>query len=582
MTHKTYKITKVTKSRIPSYVKFELDGNIEFNDKKQSFIFCVNKYPFKNCQIGDEIEINLTGARRLNTNSYHDEIAKKMTSRNMPVDDYNMQWQEEERRRFQQLQEQAQKQKSLHKMKVALDTFYNVLEPLEEYIEKSGDYHNFISKRQIYRKNIQDSEGPLENDEDLFLSNLYIFARTFHGKPEFFMKVIQENFYKWINAVGITAENSSEELKHFLIEINNILEGNDEKIVRESIERNKNVDIDPKEMVGIFAGIQNPLNKNRWQRKELEGRKWSELGDEDKLKGDADLGKRTFEEIKENISIPHEDFRLRYFGAKRPAQRIKNPGYKPFVDDPFEEFLNENDWEIRKNFAVSFDGKKREDVLVRKGVRIVNQDYDVATGELINQPNKVYRQGCFSDKDKKKIGIIFPVSAFHRELVDSIKENVSEWIMSVINNGGEQSWIVHNSVGKDELGRWIFDVEKMHQREEFSQEEWAEIEAVLNDYQVFKSELGNLTHEQLINEVWKLNKRIVELESKGYLTTSEIQKKQQYEMKLEKIQNILSFKGAQQPANSNSFTPLLIGGASLAAVIGLFSFLIVRKRKRNK
>ncbi|CAG8855319.1 4016_t:CDS:1, partial [Gigaspora margarita] len=156
-----------------------------------------------------------------------------------------------------------QKQKSLHKMKVALDTFYNVLEPLEEYIEKSGNYPGFIAKRQIYRKSIQDSEGSLENDEDLFLSDLYIFARTFHGKPEFFMKVIQEDFYKWINAVGITAENTSEELKHFLIEINNVLEGNDEKIVKETREKIKNIEVDPKEMVGIFAGLQNPLNKNR-------------------------------------------------------------------------------------------------------------------------------------------------------------------------------------------------------------------------------------------------------------------------------------------------------------------------------
>jgi len=261
MTHKTYRITKISKSGIRNYIKFELDGNIEFNDKKQSFIFCVNRHPFKNCQIGDEIEINLIGARHLNANSYHDKIARKMISGNMPIDDYNTQWQDEEQMRLQQLQEQ--KQKSLHKMKVALDTFYNVLEPLEEYIEKSEDFPGFISKRQIYRKNIRDSEGPLENDEDLFLSNLYIFARTFHGKPEFFMKVIQENFYKWINATGITAENSSEELKHFLIEINNILEGNDEKIIKESIERNKNIEVDPKEMVGIFAGIQNPLNKNR-------------------------------------------------------------------------------------------------------------------------------------------------------------------------------------------------------------------------------------------------------------------------------------------------------------------------------
>jgi len=72
------------------------------------------------------------------------------------------------------------------------------------------------------------------------------------------------------------------------------------------------------------------------------------------------------------------------------------------------------------------------------------------------------------------------------------------------------------------------------------------------------------------------------LESKEYLTASEIQKKQQYEMRLEKIQNILNSKGTQQPANSNSFTSLLIGGVSLAVVIGLFSFLLIRKQKKNK
>src|SRR2546430_5084559 len=119
-------------------------------------------------------------------------------------------------------------------MKLGLDTFYNVLEPLEEYIEKSGDFPGFISKRQIYRKNIKDSEGHLEVDENLFLSNLFIFARTFYGKPSSFRKVIQEDFYKWINVVGITADNCPEKLKHFLIEINNVLEGNDEKIVRET------------------------------------------------------------------------------------------------------------------------------------------------------------------------------------------------------------------------------------------------------------------------------------------------------------------------------------------------------------
>jgi hypothetical protein len=45
--------------------------------------------------------------------------------------------------------------------------------------------------------------------------------------------------------VGITAENCPEKLKHFLIEINNILEGNDAKIVKETRERNEEVEINP-------------------------------------------------------------------------------------------------------------------------------------------------------------------------------------------------------------------------------------------------------------------------------------------------------------------------------------------------
>lgn len=196
-------------------------------------------------------------------------------------------------------------------MKLGLDTFYNVLEPLEEFIEKSGDFPGFISKRQIYQKNIKDSEGPLEVDENLFLSNLFIFARTFHGKPSSFRKVIQEDFYKWINAVGITAENCPEKLKHFLIEINNVLEGNDEKIVRETRERNEKVEINPWDMPKIFAGLQEPLQKNREQAKALKGKSWNEISEEDRLEGDAGLGKMAYEEIERSISIPHQNFRLR-------------------------------------------------------------------------------------------------------------------------------------------------------------------------------------------------------------------------------------------------------------------------------
>jgi hypothetical protein len=63
-------------------------------------------------------------------------------------------------------------------------------------------------------------------------------------------------------------------LKHFLIEINNVLEGNDEKIVRETDERDrvraKKTDLS--QIVEVFAGLQQPLNRNRDQRKELGNR----------------------------------------------------------------------------------------------------------------------------------------------------------------------------------------------------------------------------------------------------------------------------------------------------------------------
>jgi hypothetical protein len=195
MTYKTYKIVNKITSRDKGYIQFVLDGNVKFKNGEQQFVFCVSEYPFINYRIGDEIEVNTSSSKRLNTNNYHQTILRKKNS--IPTDYYNYDFQlndEEEIRRQQQLQ--IQKQQSLNKMKLGLDTFYNVLEPLEEYIEKSGDFPNFIEKRQIYRKSIQDSEGTLEADEDLFLSNLFIFARTFHGKPSSFMNVIKDDFYK--------------------------------------------------------------------------------------------------------------------------------------------------------------------------------------------------------------------------------------------------------------------------------------------------------------------------------------------------------------------------------------------------
>ena len=64
-------------------------------------------------------------------------------------------------------------------------------------------------------------------------------------------------------------------------------------------------------MPKIFAGLQEPLSKNREQAKALKGKNWNEIPEEDRLKGDAELGKQAFEKIERSVSIPHGNFRLR-------------------------------------------------------------------------------------------------------------------------------------------------------------------------------------------------------------------------------------------------------------------------------
>jgi hypothetical protein len=131
---------------------------------------------------------------------------------------------------------QLLKQKELmaHDKILIFDTFYNMLEGLEEYIEKSGNYPDFVNKRQIYKKTVpQGVNLSLNKAESLFRTQLLIFAGM--EKPDFLGEKVKEEYYRWINAVGIDANNCPDEkLKHFLLEINNVIEGEDEKIINQT------------------------------------------------------------------------------------------------------------------------------------------------------------------------------------------------------------------------------------------------------------------------------------------------------------------------------------------------------------
>jgi hypothetical protein len=132
MTYKTYKIKKIITN--PKYIKFELNSYVEFNDRKEKFIYCVNEYPFTSYRESEEIEINLTEAKLMSARNYHQKIVRKVSKSYTGgwgyYDDYNSLRQDEGKRRQGQLQTQEQVNLfvSAYDKKVAHKLFRNSLE----------------------------------------------------------------------------------------------------------------------------------------------------------------------------------------------------------------------------------------------------------------------------------------------------------------------------------------------------------------------------------------------------------------------------------------------------------------------
>jgi hypothetical protein len=225
-------------------------------------------------------------------------------------------------RGYGQQQLMEQKQVMAHDLTLIFDTFYNVLEALEEYIEKSGNYPNFINKRQVYRKTIpQGANLSLNRTESLFRTQLLIFAGM--DKPDFLSQKVKKEYYKWINAVEIDASNCfDEKLKHFLLEINNVLDGEDEKIISQTKEyldrKEKSNPIDPWSTIKVFNAIQNPLDKNREQAELLKDKTYKDIKLKKKFSTGFEQGKETFNQIVGTISN-HNEFNF-FSQEKREMQ----------------------------------------------------------------------------------------------------------------------------------------------------------------------------------------------------------------------------------------------------------------------
>lgn len=481
MTYKTYKITKITKSIIQNYIKFELNDNIRFSDKNKNFVFCPNEYPFKSYRVGDGIEVDITNAKFMSSQNYHQDIIRKVSSNYVEGfhDDYEMPRGSNSRVGTERTQGTITL--SAYETKAAYEFLYGALEWLELYIEKANYYPNWQQKKQL-PKTITRPDIPYldaKETKEHFLTSLSGLKAISIGKPSFLLEKLQTEFFSWLDGSGIGVNSCPAELTQSLVDFHSILIGKAGEFTRR---RRKEVDENIAKMTSeekqknfheIVAAYQEPLENEDKVFETMKGKTYKDVNNESKFDGNADQGKEIFKQIEGRQSASSSG------GGTPRNQEIR-------WDLIIEIDQNKNDWEVRKE-TITYDRygrEKKDDVLILKTTKLDSRDYNQATGELINQPGKVYRQDYFSEKEWVEITAIFGVSTstnqpINKELVDKIDRHRNEFSLErlFVSNGrggyDEEDWLIHNSAKRksDKDGCLVFDSDKMVKIKELSEAE---------------------------------------------------------------------------------------------------------------
>lgn len=372
------------------------------------------------------------------------------------------------------------KQETAHEMELAIDTFQNTLEALEEYIEKANYYPNWSSKRQIYRKSIADSNDTLEGFEDLFLTQLLIVKATINKKPDFFRKEIQKEFHKWINSVGINDNSCPEKLGRYLFTIYEVLEGRGEQFVNQTRELVKDVKLNPQDSLKFFSELQEPLNKNKKRGEILKGKSWNEVGNERRIDGDEQQGEKAFGKIAKIISN-QGDYNFYQSSYYSDHSRGLDNLHKHSGSKVIQEVKNNpQDWNLDEipTETGSFNRTtKQEFVLFHRNYPI--ESFGGLTGGRLSFDGKlIYRWENFNAyerfeiKQAKNISDGYLTNEEIKWIVKEVGDNPSIWRIGEVQG---KTLLIHNSAqGKDsEIGTLI------HKREVFSQEQWQEVYGII-------------------------------------------------------------------------------------------------------
>ena len=328
MVYKKYKIVKKDEELFPNLIRFELDGQVEFNNEiKQNFVL-LDELPFKDYQVGDEIEID--------GNSMQVRGVKKLSGilpEDMDMDDNSLQ--QDERESNSGMMPPIHKQLSAYDKQTVHELFRLSLEWQEKYIEVA--YPNYKIRKQINDNNIkrQDANDP-NKVENMFAGSLFGFKASIEmaGKPKSLYDEVRQEYYKWLDATGIDVNNCPPRLKHFLFEINEILEGRGEKFERDAANRKDEIDPNSAEyqkaVNEVFTYIQSPLESARNEYEKLKGKNHKDIKFENNFRSSGKRAEQAFKQM-----AGRHDYKDFFFFP----QREQNPDYKPLIDDPSEQFL---------------------------------------------------------------------------------------------------------------------------------------------------------------------------------------------------------------------------------------------------
>lgn len=379
---------------------------------------------------------------------------------------------------------------SAYSMEVIKKSFISTLKWLEFYIDKSdysGDWQRQIPEP-IKRQDLNNQPSEIKKFMETALLAL---DGMINDKPDFVLKNLQEQFYSWLDKSGIRVDNCSEELVECLVNIYKVLI-NDGKEFVERVDREASEGIakmTPEErrekFYKTFTLAQKLMDSAEARKKSLEGKTYKDVETKNQFSGNPDQGKEIFGQIASSG------------GGGTP------PGSLP--SDKVDKITTEIDRFGR--------AKKQEIVLIRRGARLNDFNQE---GKLNFNNNPIYKWNSFKVLQKFEMKNTLSENRIYLDkpyltddeisfVIKEFADNPSVWRIEPIQG---DDYLIHSSAKGDnnrEIGTLI------HEKNKFSNQEWAEINEVLELNKQYVIVLRKLNREIPLErgetyealEIWK-------------------------------------------------------------------------------